>query len=58
METFLVVGPLMGVWPVAALALAAHRSAMVRRWAPAGLGLWLATAVVTTLWLGLLPLLR
>ena len=58
MEVFLVIGPLLGLWPVAALALAAHRSAAVRHWAPAGLGLWLGVAIVTTLWFGLLPLLR
>jgi hypothetical protein len=57
-QTFLVVGPVLGLWPVAVLAWLAHRTAGVRRWAPAGLGLWLAVAVVTMLWFGLLPLVR
>jgi len=57
-QVFLVVGPLLGLWPVAALAMLAARSPSVRRWAPAGLGLWLAVSVVSTLWLGLVPLLH
>lgn len=57
-QLFLVVGPLLGLWPVAVLALLAARLREVRRWTPAGLGLWLGVAVVTTLWFGLVPLLR
>ncbi|HEU5318137.1 MAG TPA: hypothetical protein VFX49_18635 [Chloroflexota bacterium] len=58
MELFLVIGPVLGLWPVAALALVAHRTAAVRRWTPAGLAVWLVVALTTMVWFGLAPLLR
>ena len=57
-QLFLVLGPLLGLWPPAALSLVAAHSALVRGWTPGLLGLWLGCAATATVWFGLGPLLR
>ena len=57
-QLFLVVGPLLGLWPPAALAFVAAHSDVVRRWTLGLLGLWLACAVVTTIVSGLASVMR
>ncbi len=56
-QVVLVAGPLLGLLPMAALALGAGRYQDVARRAPAAFGVWLALGVVTMLWFGLRPLL-
>ncbi len=56
-QVFLVVGPLLGLLPAAALCLGAARYGEVPRRAPLALALWAASALVATLWFGLVPLL-
>ena len=58
MQLFLVVGPVLGLWPAALLCLVAAHSPHVRAWTPALLGLWLGSAAVATVWFGLVAVLR
>jgi hypothetical protein len=58
MQLFLVVGPLLGLWPPASLSFVAAHSALMRGWAPWLLGLWLGCAATATVWFGLVSLLR
>ncbi|MGI8423915.1 MAG: hypothetical protein ACR2NO_07365 [Chloroflexota bacterium] len=57
-QLFLVVGPLLGLWPAALLSFVAARSPLVRRWTPASLRLWLGCGVISTVWFGVVPFLR
>ena len=57
-QLLLVVGPLLGLWPPAALAFVAAHSPQVRRWTLALLGLWLASALAATVGFGFLSLFR
>jgi hypothetical protein len=53
LHLFLVIGPLLGLWPPAMLAFIAAHSPLVRRWALALLGLWLSCALVAVVGAGL-----
>lgn len=57
-QLILVLAPLAGLIPVAALAFAAAQRRAVAARMPVALGLWLAVVAVTTAWFGLRPLLR
>lgn len=56
-QAFLVVGPLLGLLPVAMLCLAASRSPDVARRTPLTLLLWFLVACAAVAWFGLRPLL-
>ncbi|MBI3971169.1 MAG: hypothetical protein HY332_07745 [Chloroflexi bacterium] len=55
-QLLLVLGPLLGLWPLSALVIAAARSRAVARRVPPALGLWGLAAVTALFWFGVRPL--
>ena len=57
LQLFLVIGPFLGLVPVALLAHAAQRYADIARTAPIAFAIWLVTGAATTAWFALATLL-